>query len=217
MRRGLRGFTLVEILVVVSLLSVVMLALGAALRTFAQTEARLDQRLARSDELRVAEGFIRSTLGRMSARKPEPGAQPADRKVLLSAEPNAIAWIGVMPARYGAGGLTFFRLAVEASAAGSDLVIRFQPCGDAARFPVWAEVPSRVLVSGVTAFDIAYQDARKAAPVWSASGAAMQRLPDRLRVSIHTAERRWPEIVVPIRVLPMPGDSSDGFTVGGST
>ena len=37
------GFTLVEVLVVMSLLSLVMLAMGSALRTTAQTEERVDQ------------------------------------------------------------------------------------------------------------------------------------------------------------------------------
>ena len=63
------GFTLVEVLVVMSLLSLVMLAMGSALRTTAQTEERVDQRLQRADEMRLAADFLRSILGRVSARK----------------------------------------------------------------------------------------------------------------------------------------------------
>ena len=67
------GFTLVEVLVVISLLSLVMLAMVSALRTTAQTEERVDLRLQRADEMRVATDFLRSILGRISARKvPEP-------------------------------------------------------------------------------------------------------------------------------------------------
>ena len=47
-RERMSGFTLVEILVVMTLMSVVMLALGAAMRTIAQTEERVDQRLQRA-------------------------------------------------------------------------------------------------------------------------------------------------------------------------
>ena len=64
-----QGFTLVELLVVMTLLSLVMLAMGSALRTTAQTEERIDQRLQRADEMRVANGFLREILGRLSARK----------------------------------------------------------------------------------------------------------------------------------------------------
>ena len=59
------GFTLVEVLVVLSLLSLVMLAMGSALRTTAQTEERVDQRLQRADEMRVTTGFLRYILGRV--------------------------------------------------------------------------------------------------------------------------------------------------------
>ena len=59
------GFTLIEVLVVISLLSLLMLAMGSALRTTAQTEERVDQRLQRTDEIRVASGFLRSVLGRV--------------------------------------------------------------------------------------------------------------------------------------------------------
>ena len=68
------GFTLVGLLVVLTLLSLVMLAMGSALRTTAQTEERVDQRLQRTDEMRVASGFLREILGRISARKVMPTA-----------------------------------------------------------------------------------------------------------------------------------------------
>ena len=49
-------------LVVMTLLSLVVLALGSALRTTAQTEERVDQRLARNDEIRVVTGFLQSAM-----------------------------------------------------------------------------------------------------------------------------------------------------------
>ncbi len=63
-----RGFTLVELLVVISLLSLVMLAMASALRTTAQTEERVDARLRKVDDLRTTDGFLRSVLGRVSMR-----------------------------------------------------------------------------------------------------------------------------------------------------
>ena len=51
-RREARGFTLLEIVVVMALLSLVMLGLGASLRSFASTETRIDARLERMQEQR---------------------------------------------------------------------------------------------------------------------------------------------------------------------
>lgn len=165
--RGARGFTLLEILVVMTLLSVVMVALGSAMRLMAQTETRIDQRLARADEFRVAVGFLRSTLGRVSAQKAEAPPQPDTLPFLFSAGASAVEWVGIMPARYGAGGRSFFRLAVEGTGSNSALVIRFQPMGDAAVLPDLSQAQARVLASQVTALAIRYEDARKEQPVWS--------------------------------------------------
>ena len=115
--RRLRGFTLLELLVVMGLLSAVMLALGAALRTIAQSEDRVDHRLAQADELRVASAFMRTTLGRVSARKMAPAPASGASPVLFAAAPEALAWAGVMPARYGQGGRQYFRLGIEPAGA----------------------------------------------------------------------------------------------------
>ena len=58
-QRLARGFTLVEILVAMSLLAVVMAATLSAMRTMAQTEVRVDERLQRIDQMRVVNGFLR--------------------------------------------------------------------------------------------------------------------------------------------------------------
>ena len=64
-----RGFTLLELLVVMSLLSVIMIGLTSALRTMAQTESKIDQRLERLGEMRVVLAFLVQTLTRVSAQK----------------------------------------------------------------------------------------------------------------------------------------------------
>ena len=77
----MRGFTLVELLVVMALLSLLMLGLVSALRTMAQTEERIDGRLAQADEFRVTTAFVQEILGQISIRRkrsfPELGASPS--------------------------------------------------------------------------------------------------------------------------------------------
>lgn len=86
------GFTLVELLVVITLLSLVMLALGSALRTTAQTEERVDRRMLRTDELRVANGFLRSVLGRVSLQKRAAVVSIDESPYFLSGCPRR--WLG---------------------------------------------------------------------------------------------------------------------------
>lgn len=210
-----RGFTLVEILVVMSLLSVVMLALGSALRTVAQTEERIEERLSRADEMRTAVGFMRSTLGRVSARR-VPASPPGSTRVLFGADQNTVSWIGVMPARYGAGGRYFFRLALEPADSGTALVVRFAPWVDAAVFPDWALAESRVLVQEVTRVAMRFQDGRVNPPSWSAEWSPTDRLPDQLQLEVETSAGPWPVVNFPMRFLPTSDPASGGAAFGGS-
>ena len=196
-----RGFTLLELLVVMALLSGVMLALGASMRTMARTEERIDARLARTDEFRVATSFIRSTLGRVSARRVVAVLEPGARPFLFVGEPNGVAWVGVMPARHGAGGRYFFKLAVEPINGVPSLAIRFAPWADVPQFPDWSQADLRVLASGVRAFSIRYEDIRVNPPAWADSWTIADRLPEHLVIALESDSGAWPDLVVPLRVL----------------
>ena len=211
------GFTLLEVLVVMALLSLVMLALGSALRTVGQTQERIDMRLARADELRVSVAFIRSTLGRISGRMiSQPAtAQVGSSRFLFTAAPDAVAWVGVMPARYGAGGRYFFRLAVERVDEDMALVIRFKPWEDSSVFPDWATADSRVLATNVTSLSIRYENGRMEPPAWMPDWAIPDRLPERVAIDLLTAAGEWPTLVVPLRQLPRSDERGGGFSVGG--
>ena len=215
-RRPAAGFTLVEILVVMTLLSVLMLALGSAMRTIAQTEERVDLRLHRADEMRVAANFLSTTLGRVSARRSQTPTQVGSSLFLFSGLPGEVTWVGVMPARHGAGGRHFFRLGLEPAAQGSNLVIRFSPWTGVAEFPDWSQAQSRVMVENVTALVLEYSAEDVSSAAWLQTWVVPQRLPGRIRLSISTAAVEWPQITVPMRQLPASDSGSGGFVMGPS-
>lgn len=208
------GFTLVEILVVMTLMSVIMLALGGAMRTIAQTEERVDQRLRRADEMRVATSFLSSILGRISPRKVQAPTQVGSSLALFSAAPDAVMWVGVMPARYGAGGRYFFRLALERQRDTADLVIRFMPWSGAAVFPDWGAADSRVLVREATGLLLEYAQEEGAVQSWRPAWTDPQMLPARIRISLRTAAVQWPQIVIALRQLPAGDNGRGGFSLG---
>lgn len=224
-----RGFTLIEMLVVMSLLSLLMLALGSALQTIAQTQERVDARLAQSDEFRVAAAFIQSTLGRVSARKAEASASAAagGSSFLFAAAPDALAWVGVMPARFGAGGRYFFRLAAEAQgdgagnsgSAGTALVIRFLPWEPASAFPDWSQAESRVLLADLSALSIRYQGPTSPpsapADAWLPRWSDAKQLPERALLELRSGSAQWPPLVVALRQLPISDARSPRFVIGG--
>ena len=60
---GAKGFTLVELLVSMALLSMVMVGMLSVMRSMAQAQDRVEHRLDDSDDLRVATAFIDNVMG----------------------------------------------------------------------------------------------------------------------------------------------------------
>jgi general secretion pathway protein J len=212
----MRGFSLVEVLVAFTLLAMIMLALGAALRTMAHTEERVDQRLAQVDELRVAVGFLQSTLGRVSPRRAAAPSEVGQSLLIFSGEPQAIAWVGVMPARHGVGGRYYFRLASEGAAGASSLVIRFVPWDGKAAFPDWTRAESRVLVPRLTTVRFDYCDGNAQPATCFARWAFPDKLPARVRINVNDDRGAWPELVIAARPLGGGERGGGGFTIGGT-
>ena len=213
-RRTGRGFTLVEILVVMTLMSVVMLALGASMRTIAQTETRVDERLARADEMRVASSFLSAILERVSVRKSDVTTKAGASLYLFVGAPDAVMWIGVMPARYGAGGRYFFRLALESTGGGRALVLRFVPWTGTAVFPDWNAAASRTLVSHASSLQLEYGDDTDVNAGWVSQWSVADRLPGRIRISVSTVTGAWPYLVIPMRALSASDNGRGGFSLG---
>ena len=62
--RGLhRGFTLVEVVVALAVLSLIMLATVTGLRTLGNTQVAVDRQVDRVSELRAVSSFLRDSFG----------------------------------------------------------------------------------------------------------------------------------------------------------
>lgn len=211
MKARARGFTLLELLVVMALLSLLMLGMGSALRSMAQVEQRVDARLARADEMRVATDFLRTVLSQVSARKGAPSAAGPGAHYFAGGA-HEVWWLGVMPARYGIGGMHHFHLAVESAG----LVLRYQPWRGEAR-PDWSRAESLLLVAGATSVVMAFEDARQEPTNWVGDWAVADAMPQRLALSVTTPAGPWPAVVVNMRRLPgTDPDLSGGPVFGGS-
>lgn len=202
------GFTLVEILVSITLLALIAVALGAAMRGMIQTEGRVADRLTRIDDFRTGSGLIKSVAGRIWAQKRTTVQNQGQGAFLFQGTAEGMAWVGIMPPRYGAGGRYFFRLAVEQGDRGASLVLRFAPWRDVPGFPDWAQADARVLAHDVADFSIIYEDDQSEPRRWGNSWSVPDRLPGHVNLQVSTAQSSWPPIVVPLRQF-------GGLTLGG--
>ncbi|GAB4396995.1 MAG: hypothetical protein OHK0048_03730 [Rhodoferax sp.] len=154
--RALRGFTLLELLVVMVLLSLLMLGLVSALRTMAQTENRIDQRLQRLDEWRSAHDLLGRALAHVATPELEAPGTSGKRITPWRMGADTLTWVGEMPARPGQGGRTHFRLALESledePAAARSLVLRWARWQPDWAVPDWDRAERAVLVRQVKAW-----------------------------------------------------------------
>lgn len=219
-----RGFTLIEVLVVMSLLAMIMLAMSSALRTMAQTESRVDEILQRNDQMRVTNGFLRQALGKVDAVKINSPMSPGGRRILFTADASSISWVGIMPARHGAGGRYFFRLAPEEMPSGNALILRYAPWTAQTSFPEWTQSESHILARNISVFKVEADGLPsdiQSIPVgwprgWQSGWAIADTLPQRLRLTWADARGPWPALVITVLPTLQSQPGSSGFVAGGS-
>jgi general secretion pathway protein J len=219
-----RGFTLLELLVVMTLLSVVMIGLVSALRTMAQTEPKIDQRLERLDEIRIARFFLQQTLARVSSLPLVSADSSGKKPIPFIATPDSLIWVGIMPARPNVGGRYFFHLAIEDTAGPRELVLRFTPWQANAPPIDWGQTEARILVKGITHIEIQAQgsppDNRGSSldwpKGWSTGWPITDTLPERIRLRLTDAQGDWPDWTIALLPLPSGDNSFSTVVVGGS-
>ncbi|NMG53970.1 prepilin-type N-terminal cleavage/methylation domain-containing protein [Aromatoleum aromaticum] len=202
-QRATRGFTLVEIIIALSLLSLIMLALVAALRTFGESGSRLEARSERADDMRLVSGFLRRIVSEASVahpRKLDDGTEVPD----FLGEPQALEWLAPMPARHGVGGLHWLRLSVRSEAEGFDLALQWVPfvpplqafAADPDARPDWEDESARVLVRRLDSFSVAYQ--RLGRSDWQDNWSDAAVLPGRVAFKLRIGGASWPDLIVPV-------------------
>ncbi len=194
--RHRRGFTLVEVVVALSVLSLIMLATITALRTFANTQQSLDRMMTRVDEVRSVSTLLRDLVD--STTRGLGGGEG----LTLGGGPSDAAWFGgtavelVFKANimFGEnfGGQYLLRLAREEG----ELVLRWQESRGDARNVSWEETPSRVMVRDLQQFEVAYRGSveKDWVPEWPTGGG----VPASLRLRLRSQERFWPELVMAV-------------------
>lgn len=218
-----QGFTLLELLVVTSLLAVIMVGLGVALRGMAQSEERVDIKIERAGDIRVIRYFLHATLSRVSAHKLDTPNTPGQQYIPFMATPDSLVWIGIMPARPDIGGKHFFKLGIENGVTGSELVLRYAPWRPDYALPDWSETEARILAKQVRSFTIEAQgmppdmnDTTRPWPQgWQSGWPVTDALPERLRINLGDATGLWPEWIVPVHPSVQSDSSFTRVVVGG--
>ncbi len=118
------GFTLIEVLVAVTLLGLLMVAVSGAVRFGAQTWHRAEQRSAATADIAAVEDVLRRMI--VTAKPRFASADPTDAAIAFEGNAASLALIGTLPDAFAPGLQGQQRLFVVPSGATQTLVVAWR-------------------------------------------------------------------------------------------
>ena len=182
------GVTLVEAMISAVVLSLVMLALSASLRTFATTYAAVEQSADRTARLREVTYFLRHVL--REAYSPHRGA--------FHISDSEISWLAPIDRVGAAGGVTWLRLRRAGDTVMLDFAIPDTETAEKARTdPAWGDViPSQVLLENVRRFQVEAIKAPNRNGYNDDDEALNDELPPGVQLEWELEGMSWPPLIV---------------------
>lgn len=193
--RAQQAFTLVEVMVALSILSLVMLATVTGLRTLANTQLAIERTTSRIDEVRTVSSFIRNTLdsaildSRSGRRTRGTSASVASGTSFFELSPHSVAWKATILFGENYGGSFLVRVARE----DGQLVLRWQEPPAKGTAGDWAEAESRILVSGLEEFEVTYKP--DFFQPWT-DESKRDSSPQLVRMQIKSRGKYWPDLIL---------------------
>ncbi|WP_162301238.1 prepilin-type N-terminal cleavage/methylation domain-containing protein [Nitrincola tibetensis] len=190
-RRSKAGFTLLEVLVSLVLLSLIMSVSLSALFTLNQSSKRINQTSSSLDEMRLVSAFIREKL--TLAHFPRGNASFFQSSLPLAGESDSLVLLSVMRAHQDQGGLHVMRFRMTQD---EGLVFEWLPYVPQRVEVDWVYANSLSLLPEIDGFQIFYEDEDGQV---SSQWRHLEKLPTYITVLIEQSKRDWPAIRV--RVL----------------
>ncbi|MCC6194307.1 MAG: prepilin-type N-terminal cleavage/methylation domain-containing protein [Burkholderiales bacterium] len=206
-----RGFTLVELLIALSLFALMSAVLFGSLRLAGRSADAGDEKVQASSGMRLAGEYLRTQL---SAQHPQRMRKIHEFPLLFGGNQDEIRYAAPLPARVGLGGMWYWRLSV-AKVPGKEheaLVLdRMIPDLNATDMPTFAESERSVLADDIKSLKVSYYgrdrgSALDVAPTWRASWEDSQLLP--VLIQLEVAPRvgePWPPLLIAPRAAPEAG------------
>ena len=195
--RAAGGFTLVEVVVALTILSLIMLATVTALRTLANTQGTLERVTARIDEVRTVSGFLRDLMEAAVVGEGGSGGGLAlggssRQSAYFEIGDDALAWKATVLFGEGFGGTYLVQVAREEDL----LLLRWlEPLPSMAAQVDWSQAATRPLVLGLEEFAIAWRENHD--QPWQREWVKGDKA-RWVRLQIKAAGRYWPELIMQV-------------------
>lgn len=188
------GFTLLELLVAITLMGLILVVLYSGLRLGLNSSDSGEQRAEATDRLRLVQEFLRRQLAQSMTVYRVNDQQ--EKVVVFSGQPDGIEFVAPMLAQLGLGGLYRVRIGVRNGL----LSMRWRPYQ--ADDPAAGEERETALLEGVSAMEWAYlgpeRDNDSDPPRWRSDWTSTERRPLLVRLNLAQQGEAWPDLVAPL-------------------
>ncbi len=207
----MRGFTLVELLIAISLLALMSAVLFGSLNLAGRSWDAGEAKAEASANMRLASEYLRTQL---SAQHPQRMRKRLEFPLLFAGERDEVRYAAALPGRVGLGGIWYYRVAVVPMADKDTQALvleRVIPDLDATAAPTFTDAERSVLVDDVKALKFSYYgldpgSSPEMTPTWRDRWDNAQQLP--LLIRMEVAPRKgepWPAVVIAPRTAPEAG------------
>jgi len=197
------GFSLVEVIVALSLMSLLLASLYSAFGAVARTNTTTSSMQRDTQDRRLSLSALRALIANAV---PLTEGRSDRAQVLFDGDRSSVRFVSHLPAHAGGGGLQFAEIAVEQGTRGDReraLVLKYRAAEPRLPFDVpptdagWSTEP---LLADVDRVEIEYfgADDERSAPRWRDSWQDSERLPRLIRLGVE-ADETWPDVVVALR------------------
>jgi general secretion pathway protein J len=196
------GFTLVEIMIALTLLSMILLLLFGSLHTVNRSWQSGLEKIDKNDEIRLVSDFIRRQI---TQTVPLLWINKDGDRLVFYGEQNELTFTSTLPSHRGGGGLYFMTLKVNETGKSKQLGLNYyraNPGISPFDPPPVDEQTHVLLLENIDIINFAYygQDNSDDDPKWHDSWQNEQTLPKLVRLNIHQSEpeRSWPVMTMAI-------------------
>ena len=212
--KDLRGFTLIEVMLAMTLLSIIMILLTSALTISAQSWDVGEDKIAQADEIALVYNFFQRQL--VSARPlwqdvpatdPESSLQDSPRTFSFQGSSSSLQFVSAFPASAARAGLQLFTIEkAQSQDRENAIIVTIIPFFPAAEGAVW-EPEHEILIDRVRSFELAYfgRDDESGTRFWHDDWLDRKTLPSLVSIRItRDDEAFWPEMVIAVKSAEMP-------------